>query len=395
MEVKLEEELQHIIAEQQAEIFRLRSVIDTIPGSIYWKDQNGFYLGRNKFSAESMYSIGLETEPHLTQKQIDFVIGKTDHDLFPKDVADRYKENDLFVMQTKQETSIEEPITLDGKTYIRLSTKRPLLDETGKVIGIVGNTVDITHLKEIEGELRKAKEKAEAANIAKTGFIRNVEHDIRTPFNGVLGMAHYLWRHETDSVKKEYLGDIVQCAQELLDYCNAILDFSNIEAGNCPITNKEFNLKTIITKAIKIEIPAAKNKNLALETKYDNNIPSLLIGDGYRLHRVLINLLSNAIKFTQAGHVELQALLMEKNAEYALIRLEIEDTGCGIPEDKQDVIFEKFSRLVPSTINTYKGLGLGLRIVKQFIHDMHGDIHISSKQGKGTRFTCTIPFRLH
>jgi len=393
MEVELEEELRHIIAEQQLEIFRLKSVIDTIPGSIYWKDKNGFYLGRNKHSAESMQDIGLEAKVSLTQDS--YFIGKTDHDVFPEDVANRYKENDLAVMATKQEMSIEEPITLDGKTYIRLSTKRPLLNETGEVIGIVGNTVDITYLKEIEAELRKAKEKAEAANIAKTGFIRNVEHDIRTPFNGVFGMAQYLWQHETDPVKKEYLGDIVQCAKELLDYCNAILDFSNIEAGYCPIIDKEFNLKTIITKAIKIEIPAAKNKNLALRTKYDDNIPSLMIGDSYRLYRVLINLLSNAIKFTQDGHVELHTFLIEKNAAHALIRLEIDDTGCGIPEDKQDFIFEKFSRLAPSNTGTHKGLGLGLRIVKQFMRDMDGNIHISSKQGKGTRFICNIPFKLH
>lgn len=391
MEVKLEEELRHIIAEQQAEIFRLKSVIDTIPGSIYWKDKKGLYLGRNKHSAESMQNIGLEAGTSLTQDS--YFIGKTDHDVFPENIANRYKENDLAVMETKQEMSIEEPITLDGKTYIRLSTKRPLLDEIGKVIGIVGNTVDITYLKEIEAELRKAKEKAEAANIAKTGFIRNVEHDIRTPFNGVFGMAQYLWRHEMDPIKKEYLGDIMECAKELLDYCNAILDFSNIEAGHCPIMDKEFNLKTIITRAIKIEIPAAKNKNLELKTHYDSNIPTSVVGDSYRIYRLLINLLSNAIKFTKDGHVELRASLLEKNEKYAVIRLEVIDTGCGIPEDKLEYIFEKFSRLAPSNTGFYKGLGLGLRIVKQFMHEINGKIDVSSKIDKGTRFICTIPFK--
>jgi PAS domain S-box-containing protein len=389
MEDKSVKELQRIIAEQRAEIFRLKSVIDNLPGSIYWKDKNGVHLGRNKHAAESMQSLGLETK-----SMGDYIIGKTDHEIFPKEVADRYKMNDLAVMESKQEMSIEEPITLEnGKTFVRLSTKRPLFDEKGNVIGIVGNTVDITHLKEIEAELRAAKEKAEEANKAKTGFIRNVEHDIRTPFNGVLGMAHYLWQHETDPVKKEYLGDITQCAQELLDYCNGILDFSNIESGLCPIEEKEFNLQELIASALKIETPPAKNKNLSLKTHYDDHIPSRITGDSYRLYRILINLLSNAIKFTKKGYVELLASLVEKKDNQATIRLDIIDTGIGIPADKQEFIFEKFTRLVPSNLGAYKGIGLGLRIVKQFIEEMNGEITLASKENEGTRFTCTFPFK--
>ena len=141
---------------------------------------------------------------------------------------------------------MEEPITLsNGKKKVQLSTKKPLYNKKGEVSGVVGNTVDITRLKEIEDELRKAKEKAEQSDFVKTEFMRNMEHDIRTPFSGIWSMGHYLWEMEEDEVKKEYLYDIVQCAKELLDYCNGILDFSKVESGTLAVVDKKFNLQKI------------------------------------------------------------------------------------------------------------------------------------------------------
>ena len=175
----------------------------------------------------------------------------------------------------------------------------------------------------IEHELRQAKQLAEQANVIKNEFMRNMEHDIRTPFNGVLAMTTCLRDIEEDVTKKEYLNNIAESAQELLDYCNSILDFSKIEAGMLAVVNKKFNFKKLVYATIKIERPAAICKKLALKLNYAANIPNILVGDYYRLQRVLINLISNAIKFTATGHVELQVALLSQTTKSVLLRFYI------------------------------------------------------------------------
>lgn len=387
------EQLKTLLEEKNSKIFRLKSVIDNLPGSIYWKDRNGVYLGRNVFSHEKSKSVNLEDD---TSTQ-DSLIGKTDYDYFSKEVADGYRKNDLEVMETGKELVKEETVVFpDGKKLIQLSSKRPLRDEKGNITGVIGNTVDITHLKEIEAELREAKEQLEIANNIKTDFIRNMEHDIRTPLGGVWGLANYLWKHEPDAQKKAYLGDITNCAKELMDYCNGILDFSKIELGILPILEKKFNLKKVIDRIMIIETPPAGLKKLNLTLDYDNHLPTILIGDPYRLERMLLNLVSNAIKFTEKGNVILRVKLLKyaKDNKNSIVRFIIEDTGIGIPQEKQDFIYEKFYRITPSNKNIYKGIGLGLRVVRQFITEMNGEIDLKSELGKGSTFICILPFKL-
>ena len=380
-----------LIEKLESENKLLKQVIDRLPGSIYWKNKAGAYLGRNDYSLEKMREVGFESSDDTRIS----IINKTDFDLFPPDVAKRYRQHDLEVMGTGKELSIEEPTTLpNGETIIQLSTKRPLYDDQGEVIGVVGNTVDITRLKKIEAALREAKELAEASNLAKTEFMRNMEHDIRTPFSGISGIASYLWEIETDETKKEYLRDIAQCAKELLDYCNSILDFSKIESGMLVVLEKKFHLKKLIDSVVDIEKPAAKHRELKFNLSIDSEIPEILIGDRYRLHRILINLISNAIKFTSEGQINFIVSLISKNERQAVVRFTVQDTGIGIPESKQEFIFEKFSRLTLSNKGQYKGIGLGLRIVKQFMHEMGGEIDLMSQPSQGTQFICTLPFKL-
>lgn len=380
-----------IIDEQRAENFRLRNVIENLPGSVYWKNKDGIYLGFNSYSLEKLYSQGsaLETSPESK-------LGKSDYDFFPKNVADEYRQNDLEVMKTGKELIKEEAFTLaNGKILIQLSSKRPLREENGDIVGIVGNTVDITYLKKIEEELRDAKERAEIANGIKTEFIRNMEHDIRTPFNGVWGLANYLWRHEIDSQKKELLANITNCAKELLDYCNGILDYSKNEFGSLPISERKFNIRKLIDSVITIEAPPARIKDLNLKLDYDDKIPQILVGDSYRLSRVLINLVSNAIKFTQRGLITLTVkLAKQQDKRNIIMQFIVDDTGMGIPQEKQDFIYEKFTRITPSNKGIYTGIGLGLRIVKQFVDEMEGEIDLKSEMGKGSSFMCTLPFKL-
>lgn len=386
---KLVNKLQQELEQYKSEVYRLRSIIDHLPGSIYWKNKEGVYLGRNLTSAESLKSMG------FLWREED-IVGKTDHDLFSKELADQFRNHDLQIMDNEQASSHEEVVSLKtGKTITQLSTKAPFYDDKGMVAGIVGNTVDITYLKEIQAELNDAKNKAEAANTLKTAFIRNMEHDIRTPFSGIYSVATVLEESETDNNRKRFLNAIVKCAKELLDYCNGILDFAKIETGILPIIAKKFDLNKLIEGVIAMETPAAEAKKIDIIYEYGKDVPYILIGDNYRLQRILLNLTSNAVKFTQEGYVKIKVNLAKKLDDKKLVlRLSIKDTGIGIPQDLQMNVYEKFNRLNPSNQGFYKGAGLGLSIVKQFISEMSGEIDLKSDVNIGSTFMCTLPFDL-
>ncbi len=349
---------------------QLKDLLDPITVHYWWKDKNGKYLGCNK---NVINLLGLKSQ--------DEIIGKTDYEMIWHKAADTLTYHDQLVMDSEKTHTREEKVTIeDGKVLTFLVSKAPYRDKNGEIIGTIGASLDITMLKQ--------------ADQVKTEFIKNMEHDIRTPFNGIWGIANILWEQETDSVKKEYLGDITHCAKELLDYCNTILDFSKVESDSFPVIEKKFNLRKLIESVLKIETPAAKNKNLTLTHNLSENLPPVIIGDYYRLCRVIINLLGNAIKFTKKGFVSLTVSMIKQTNKVALIRFIIEDTGEGIPSEAQHYIFEKFSRLSPSNKGLYKGSGLGLKIVKQFIQEMDGEIDLNSSVGNGAKFICTIPFTI-
>ena len=379
------EQSQHLIFENKKLKSQLSAIIKGLPGSIYYKDPQGVYLGANDHAWQM---IGLSSE--------DEIIGKTDFDLFSVAEAKQFRINDLEVMHTKQEVVREEVVlSSEGKTLVQLSTKKALIAKDGSVLGILSNTIDITLFKKLEIELLEAKEKAELENQTKTNFIRNIEHDIRTPFSGIYGLTEYLYSKETDPNKKEMLEEIKNSAKELLDYCNGILDLSNIDSNMHAIIEKPFNLRDLINGVIKIETPAAHLKMLVITSQIDDELPVILIGDPQRLQRILINLLSNAIKFTNTGHVKLMVVVGKWiDNRHTIIRFILEDTGIGIPLDQQDRIYEKFYRLDPTNRGIYKGSGLGLYVVKQSLAEIGGDIQLKSMGGVGSTFICDVPFKL-
>ena len=376
-----------LMDEKDTAVHDLNYIISKMPGYIYWKNKKSEYMGCNELLAE-----------FSKLRHPKDIIGKTDYDFeWGAEQAAQFVQDDQEVMRTGKSLITEHELPAkkeNGKNLYVRTEKMPFYDKNGKIAGVLAIAMDITDQKELENKLREEKNKAEQANHIKTEFIRNMEHDIRTPFNGVWGMANYLMEIEENPKKKEYLTDIIQCAKELLDYCNSILDFSKIESGALPVVDKKFDLEKLIDSLIKIELPAATHKKLVLTRQYTPDMPKIVVGDGYRLHRILINLISNAIKFTPQGSIELSVAILKQSDHSILIRFMVEDTGIGIPEDKQEFIFEKFSRLSQSNKGFYKGLGLGLRVVKQFMHEMNGEIDIVSEVNKGTQFICTLPFKL-
>lgn len=368
------------------------SIIGCMPGNVYWLDNNGVAIGCNDNVLKMFGLHSLSEFKGLSFEDMGRIGSWT------KEAEQAFKNDTLKVVTSgKPILNIEEPPIphANGKMIYFLTSRVPLYDQTGNIIGVVGISIDITDLKNAQASLKEAKEQAEKANQLKSEFIRNMEHDIRTPFGGIWGLANILFEREIDQTKKELLSDIANSAKELLDYCNSILDFSKVESGTLPILEKKFNLRELINGVTIIEKPAITIKNLRFQLEYDSDLPSILLGDPYRLKRILINLISNSVKFTNNGYINFKVKLVKKtDNRYVIIRFIVEDSGIGMQQEKQDLIYEKFVRLTSSNQGLYKGLGLGLRVVKQFMNEMSGDIELNSTLGKGTVFTCTIPFKL-
>jgi len=366
--------------------FTLENIIALMPGHVYWQNKDGVILGCNDEQAKN---LGLKSRS--------YIVGKTIYDLQPKEQANHLQIINYKVIQTGEAQIAEEVSTLaNGQTKTFLSQKVPLQSKNGDVIGLVGISVDITARKEMEEALRFAKERAEITNNIKSAFIKNMQHDIRTPLSGLWGMADILERKIKDTTLSDYINNIKLCTTELLNFCDSILDFTNIEHGNQLLLFRKFDNRALIMKIASLEEPAAKSKGLNLILDYPKAVPEILIGDEFRIYRILLNLVSNAIKFTEKGYVKVSVkkLKSDKEKREIIFQFVIKDTGIGIPKDKQTYIFEKFSRLSPSNRVKYKGLGLGLRIVKEFVNDLNGDIKVSSKVKVGSAFICTIPFKL-
>lgn len=375
------------IIEQDRQI--LEEVVAAMPGHVYWKNRKCILQGCNDNQARD---VGLKS-------RLD-IVGKTAYDIIMQNQPEEEKRRqaaitdaiDEEVMRTDKVKTMEEFVILPDKTKAYyLSKKVPLHDRNGKVVGLIGISFDITDRKKAEEELKLAKEKADAANKAKTEFLYNMRHDFRTPFSGILSIAQLMEKNEPDPKKKEFLGYIAQSSNVLLDQLNEILEFIELEDGSLPQLEKQFSLEQLLSDILNMMLPFAKSKNLKLTMALDANVPKFLIGDRLRINRILMNLVSNALKFTDKGSVKFTTSVAKKANKHVILKFTVRDTGVGMPEEKKDIVFDKFTRLTSAYQGLYKGKGLGLRIVKQFVEDLNGEIHIKSEINKGTVFTILIP----
>lgn len=362
----------------------LNAIINNLPGSVYWKDLSGHYLGCNKFVATM---AGFDSTADI--------IGKTDYDLCWSEFADEWRLLDTQVIEENKTIVREEKVKLaNGNVITELTYKTPLRNEYGEVIGIIGTSLDITDRKKMETELHESQIAAEAANQAKSEFLRNMEHQLRTPFSGVYSMVEILAANETAPDKKELLEITYRSAKEFLELLNDIIEFSRNQSEGAPLLEKKFDLKKLISKTIAMQQAAAKCKHLTLKQHYPTNIPSIWISDPNRIQRIMMNLLSNAIKFSFKGSITIKIKLAKKiDDKHYIIQLSVADMGIGIPADKQAAIYEKFYRIHPANQNKYTGAGLGLYVVKQLITELEGEIEVISHLQKGTTFICTLPLR--
>lgn len=350
-------------------------VIEQSAGNLYWKDRNCKYLGCNKPFATI---CGLESP--------DEIVGKTDYELFLPLLGEKGVENlleiDKKVINHRETIVCEETgVNEKGEIAIYLSKKAPLLDEIGHVIGVIGTSIDITKEKQAE--------------VLKTEFIQNMQHDIRTPSAGLWGVLDFLARTETDDIKKEALDMALNASKRLLDLCNDVVEFSEVGETTRRIREEPVDVRDVATKAVELNLPAAFIKDLVIHFTVDSVIPPCIMSDEFRLSRILINLLGNAIKFTDKGEIFVNiGAKLEKGERYALLKIEVRDTGIGIAANKIDHIYKRFTRAVASNTNKYPGTGLGLYVVKTFVDELDGDIELESHENEGTTFKLTIPFKV-
>lgn len=237
---------------------------------------------------------------------------------------------------------------------------------------------------------RKAMEEVEEANKMKNEFTANITHELRTPINGIKGMAEGLENTELTPQQEETVGIILHCCDNMTKIINDILDFSKIEAGKIEIENNEFSLRKFLNDQLAFHIVKINEKGLKLLVNVSGNVPDYVIGDELRLGQVLNNLFSNAIKFTSSGNIAIE--LTSNNLEDGSIELFflIIDTGIGISDEEKDKLFKSFSQVDGSITRRFGGTGLGLAITKQLVTLMGGTISVDSEKGKGSTFSFTV-----
>ncbi len=271
------------------------------------------------------------------------------------------------------------------------ASARTVRDAEGNILFFEGSLVDVTERKERE-RAEKERKAADAANQAKSEFLANMSHEIRTPMNGVVGMTELLLMTELTDAQKDYADAISGSANSLLTILNDILDFSKIQAGKLELESTRFCLRDVVEQICHLFAGQAKDKQIEILVRYSMDAPSHVIGDSTRIRQILNNLVGNAFKFTEQGHVLVDVACEKKDEDHGDFIFNISDTGVGIPEDRQQGIFDKFSQADESTTRRFGGTGLGLAICKQLVELMGGEIGVVSEVGKGATFHFQLAF---
>jgi PAS domain S-box-containing protein len=297
-------------------------------------------------------------------------------------------------LQGEQFTQVEEFEVGGNAVYIE-TTYNPIYVANNEITGVAVYSQDITEKKKFEHDLLQARNDAIAAAKAKSDFLSNMSHEIRTPMNAILGLTELLLEENFTGGNLENLKSIKYSADNLLVIINDILDFSKIEAGKITFENINFDLRLRMAELKKTFDYRAKEKGLEFNVTVPENIPHYIKGDPYRLNQILFNLVGNAIKFTSKGFVEVKTSINEsEESDKINLVFEIVDSGIGVPEHKQNKIFESFTQAYTDTTRKFGGTGLGLAITKNLTALQGGYINIKSKVGSGTTFTVEIPFEV-
>ncbi len=282
----------------------------------------------------------------------------------------------------------------DSSEGICRTVVAPLRTEDGRLIAAIWVNLDITERKRSEEALRAAKEQAESANIAKSRFLATMSHEIRTPMNGVLGMLDLVLDTPLDEEQSSYVDTARKSGEALLIILDDVLDFSKMEAGKLSLETVDLDLREVIEDVLGLLSVQAQSKGIEISAIVEPDVATLLRGDPGRIRQILLNLIGNAVKFTERGGVGVTVATEETSPGRARLRVEIMDTGVGIPPERQKDMFSEFTQIDPSTTRRFGGTGLGLAISKKLVELMGGDIGVNSTPGRGSTFWFVVDLEL-
>jgi signal transduction histidine kinase/CheY-like chemotaxis protein/HAMP domain-containing protein len=280
-----------------------------------------------------------------------------------------------------------------GSFELLTETQTSWLEQATETIPLaIRASLDIAIRKKAEEEMKLAKQKAEAADTAKSDFLANMSHEIRTPMNAIIGMSQIALKTELDQKQNNYLSKILLSSKSLLGIINDILDFSKIEAGKLDMEFVEFSLTEVLENLSTLITQKAHEKGLEVLFSIDKNVPTHLMGDPLRLGQVLTNLANNAVKFAEKGEVIVAIENIEESKDLVTLKFEVKDSGIGLTQEQMDRLFKSFSQADTTTTRKYGGTGLGLAISKKLVEKMKGDIWVESEVDKGSQFVFTARF---
>jgi len=362
------------------------SLVENLPVHVLRKDLEGRFTFANASFCR------------LAGRTLEEILGKTDLDLYPAELAEKYRHDDRLVAETGRLYHDIEAKQGDGEMRFVEVMKWPVRDADHRVVGTQAVFWDVTQRWLAEKERERAKQAAEAANRAKSAFLANMSHEIRTPLTAILGLTELVLATPLSAEQREYLTAVHESGESLLLLINDILDFSRIEAGRIDLDRAPFELRESLGDAMRLMAVRAHRKGLELTYRVAGDVPQTVIGDSVRLRQVVVNVVDNAIKFTERGEELLDVTCLRCGDGQTELQFRVADTGIGVPPEKQQLIFAPFEQGESSMCRRFGGTGLGLAISSRLVEAMGGRIWLESQTGVGSAVSFTVqlgtgPFR--
>gem|GEM_PF-3207552 len=357
---------------------RIQAIINNTTAVIYLKDLDGKYLLINRRYAE-LFDLDYED-----------AVGKTDYDFHPAPIAEAFRENDRNVLERDKPIEFEELAPREDGDHTFLSLKFPVYDANGVQSGVCGISTDITERKRFEQDLRQAKEAAETANLAKSRFLANISHEIRTPITAMLGAAEQMQSTQLNEKTRMNRADmILRNDRHLLALVNDLLDVSRLEAGKLEIRTADCSLIEILSDVCAITPVAQLPDEIEFRVFFETDVPLTIHSDRTRITQAIANLVSNACKFTRKGHIHLRVGVARGDGEPRL-KITVEDTGPGIAAEDRQRIFDVFSQGDLTVRASLTGAGVGLSLSRWIANQLGGSLELEQSDGGGSIFVLRI-----